>query len=121
MKVIICTAFALLLHLFLGWEWTLLAGVLYGLMTQYNGWLWGGLSVAAGWGLLVLFNFVVASAPVGEMTHVTGQILGNLPGALVVVMTLLIGGLLGILGGLVGTQLAQLVPALRLYKPQVVA
>ncbi len=121
MSVIICTAFALLLHLLLGWEWTLFAGLLCGLMMQYKGWLWGGISVAAGWGLLVLYNFVAAPEAVGEMVQVTGQILGNLPGALVVVLTVFIGGLLGILGGLVGTRMAQLVPALRLYKPQVVA
>ncbi len=121
MKVIVCIALALLLHLVLGWEWTLLAGVLSGLMLQHKGWLWGGISVAAGWGLLVAYNFIVAPEPVGEMVDVTGQILGNLPGIVVVGLTVCIGAVLGILGGLLGAQVAQVVPALRLYKPEVVS
>ncbi|MFK7847636.1 MAG: hypothetical protein AB8G77_20255 [Rhodothermales bacterium] len=118
MRFIVCTIIAVVLHLLLGWEWTLFAGLLCGMIMPAKSWLWGGFSVATGWGVLILYNYLIASAPLLRMLDVTGQILGNLPGAVVVVVTLLIGGLLGFLGGLIGAQLVQLVPSLKLYKQQ---
>ncbi len=64
--------------------------------------------VAAGWGLFVLYDYISAPAQTVRMLDATGQIFGNLPGLIVVVLTIFIGGLLGLLGGLVGSQLRQL-------------
>ncbi len=119
MKVVVCTAIAIFLHMILGWEYTLIAGILCGLMMEFNGWMWGAISVATGWGVLVLINYFAAPEPLVRMLDITGQILGNLPGAVVVVLTLLIGACIGFLGGVIGTQLVQLIPSLRLYRQAV--
>ncbi len=116
MIIVVCTGFAVLLHLVLGWQWTMLAGILCGMMMYRWGGFGGFVSVASGWGILVLINYLAAPEPVGRMLHITGGILGNLPGAAVVVLTLVIGGLIGLIGGLIGIQLARLVPSLRLYR-----
>ena len=84
-----------------------------------KGWLWGFLSVAFGWGVLVLIDYFAAPDPFGRMIDVTGQILGNMPGAMVVVVTLLIGGILGLFGGLIGQQLALIFPSLNKRKEAV--
>lgn len=92
----------LFLHTMLGWQWTLLGGVVAGLITVKKGWLWGGVGVAMGWGIVLLSRYVAASGALGRMLDTTGQILGNLPGEVVVVLTLLMGGILGMLGGTLG-------------------
>ena len=120
MKVIVCIGVAVFIHIVLGWEWTLAAGILCGLMMERRGWLGGAICVASGWGVLVLINYFAAPEPLLRMLDVTGQIMGNLPGAMIVVLTILIGGAIGLLGGLIGTQLVQIVPSLRLYKQQTV-
>ena len=109
MKVVLATITSILLHVLFGWEWTVLAGVLCGWLVVKRGWLWGLVSVAGGWGLIVLYDYYSAPAPIGRMLDATGQILGNLPGWVVVVLTVLIGGLIGMLGGLAGSQFRQLV------------
>ena len=116
MKVVLCTAIAVFLHIVLGWQWTILAGILCSMMSAQKGWLKGALCVASGWGILVLFNYLSSPEPVGRMLEFAGSLMGNLPGAAIVVLTLVIGGLLGMFGGMIGTQLVALVPALRLYR-----
>lgn len=98
-----------LLHVLLGWEWTILAGVAAGYVYDRRGWLLGALIVAADWLLLVLFNVLVDARAIGAMTAAVGSILGNMPSFAVVAMTLCIGFLLGLLGGAAGTQLRHLV------------
>ena len=112
MIVVLCAAISVFLHMVLGWQWTLLAGLLCGVLMPGKGWLWGFVSVALGWGILVLIDYFAAPDPFGRMIDVTGQILGNMPGAMVVVVTLLIGGILGLLGGLIGQQLGLIFPSL---------
>lgn len=72
--------------------------------------------MGAGWAILVLIDYLAAPEPITRMLDITGQILGNLPSPIVVVLTVFIGFVLGSLGGLFGVQLAQLVPALRLFR-----
>lgn len=98
-----------LLHVLLGWEWTILAGVAAGYVYDRRGWLLGALIVAADWLLLVLFNYLVDARAIGAMTTAVGSILGNMPSFAVVAMTLSIGFMLGLLGGAAGTQLRHLV------------
>lgn len=66
--------------------------------------------------ILVAFNLIRAREAVLEMITVTGQIVGNLPGFVIVLLTVLIGSALGFVGALVGGKLVQLIPALKLYK-----
>ncbi len=109
MAIITSIILSILLHVFVGWEWTVLAGVLCGWLMTRQGWLGGAVSVAAGWGIFVLYDYISAPAQIGRMLEATGQIFGNLPGPVVVVLTIFIGGLLGLLGGLVGSRLRQFV------------
>ena len=108
MKIVVTTLLALVLHLLLGWMWTMLAGIAVGVWIGRRGWLVGGIGVGLSWLGLVLYNFVVAAGPVGRMTDTLGGILGNLPGLLIVALTVLIGVLLGAVGGAVGTQIGLL-------------
>ena len=105
MKLLATTILALVLHMLLGWAWTLLAGVVAGVWVGRRGWLVGGMGVGLSWLVLIVYNFIMASGPVGRMTETLGGILGNLPGFAVVGITLLIGVLLGTLGGGFGTQI----------------
>ncbi len=109
MKLLATAILALLLHVLLGWAWTILAGMAVGLWIGRRGWLVGGIGVGLSWLGLVLYNVVVAPGPVGRMAETLGGILGNLPGPLVVALTVLIGGLLGAVGGAVGTQVSLLI------------
>ena len=104
MKLLVTIILAFILHLLLGWAWTILAGLVVGLWKGSGGWWVGGLGVGLSWLGLILYNFSVAAEPVGRMTAVLGGILGNLPGLVVIAATLLIGLLLGTVGGGLGTQ-----------------
>ena len=109
MKLLATSILALILHLLLGWAWTILAGLVAGLWKGPGGWWVGGMGVGLTWLGLILYNFSVAAEPVGRMTEVLGGILGNLPGMAVVGATLLIGILLGTVGGGLGTQIRLLI------------
>jgi hypothetical protein len=101
--ILAVAACALLLHLTLGWAWTLGAGVLAGLFVPKRGWLVGTLGVTLNWAVLITYNYVVAPAATQAMVDTMGGIIGNTPGMAVVAGTLSIGMLLGGLGGGVGT------------------
>ncbi|MDZ4700032.1 MAG: hypothetical protein SH809_10035 [Rhodothermales bacterium] len=100
---------ALVLHLVLGWPFSVAGGVVAGYLAVERGWLWGGLAVGLPWALLVAYNFIVASAPVSRMIDAMAEIMGNMPEAMFVVLTILIGCALGVCGGLVGAQTARIV------------
>jgi hypothetical protein len=108
LKIGAVTVLALALHLVLGWVWTPIAGMVAGFWVGRRGWVAGMAAAGLSWSLLVLYSFVAAPRATAEMASVFGGILGNLPGAAVVGMTLLIGGLLGALGGLAGSSIARL-------------
>ena len=108
MKLVAGIGLALLVHLTLGWIWTIMAGVGMGLWVGKRGWLLGGLAVGLSWGGLIAYSVWVDPAAAQRMFDVVGGIFGGLPGLAVPVATLLIGVLLGISGGLVGTSLRSL-------------
>jgi hypothetical protein len=106
MKLLVIILLALVIHLLLGWAWTILAGIVAGVWALRRGWLLGGAGVGLSWLVLIGYNFVVAPGPVGRMTDTMGGILGHLPGIAVVGLTLLMGVLLGTVGGGLGTQVS---------------
>ncbi|HET6566811.1 MAG TPA: hypothetical protein VFG50_02530 [Rhodothermales bacterium] len=108
MKPAISLSLAILLHVFFGWAWTVLAGVLAGMWIPRRGWLVGAAVVALDWLLLVIWNYVVAGHEVSRMLTAVGGIIGNLPGPVVVGVTLLVGALLGMFGGLIGSSITAL-------------
>lgn len=116
MRIAACIGVALLLHLALGWEWSLLAGVFCAMIMASRVLLWGAVSTGASWLILSMYNLAVAWDPVLEMIDAIGRILGNLHGTVIVLLTVLIGSVLGLIGALIGLQLIKLMPALKLYK-----
>lgn len=106
MKLLVTIVLALLLHVLLGWAWTMGAGVVAGLWQGPGGWRTGGLGVGLSWFLLIAYSLIVAPGPVGRMAETLGGILGGLPGFTIFIVTLLIGVLLGTVGGGLGTQVS---------------
>ena len=107
-RLLLLALLALVLHLVLGWAWTIAAGAAAGLWIGRGGWHLGASSVGLEWLVVVLYNYLVASRAVHLMSENLGSLLGNLPFFVVVALTPLIGALLGLLGGAVGTQIARL-------------
>ena len=105
MKTAVTAMLAVVLHLVLGWAWTLGAGVVGGLWAGRRGWLTGLRGVALGWAALVAWGFVAAPEATVRMARTVGGLFGNLPGVVTILATLLIGAALGTAGGLVGQQL----------------
>jgi hypothetical protein len=108
MSLLFTFVLAVVLHLILGWPWTILAGVAAGVWKGRGGWRVGALGVGLGWLAFVGYDYLVAAGAVAEMTRVMGGLMGNLPGFVVVVVTLVIGLVLGALGGAVGARAAAL-------------
>lgn len=102
-------AAAVVLHLVLGWAWTLGAGIAAGLWAGSGGWHLGAASVGLDWLALLLYNYAVDARAVHLMTENLGSIIGNMPFFVVVAFTLLIGIVLGALGGAAGTQLHRII------------
>ena len=101
--IVAVAVLALVVHLALGWAWTLGVGFLGGAFIRRRGWLVGMLGVALDWVVLIGYNYVAAPAATQTMTDTMGGIIGNTPGMAVVAGTILIGVLLGGLGGAAGT------------------
>lgn len=113
LKTLVTTALSIVLHVLLGWGWTLGAGIVGGLWAGRTGWLVGGAGVGAGWTAGVVYSAYVAPAStrilLDTLAQLFGSALGNIPDSLIVAVTILIGAVLGMLGGLIGTQLRALV------------
>ncbi len=103
------TAFALAFFLELTGIYLLmlLAGCATGFFVK-KGWLSfiiGFVSVALAWGIdFIVFAFI---GPLGEFFELIGSIIG-ISGAILMVLSLIIGGLLGGIGALVGAYITQL-------------
>ena len=113
MIILLSLIITLTLHVLLGWEWTLVGGILCGWFSPERGWLKGMGVVGSAWALYVAFDWFDAPEAVTKMLGTFGQIIGNLPGLLVVVLTIFIGCLLGVFGGLIGSSLTHLLQANR--------
>lgn len=99
-------ALSVVVHILVGWGWTFIVAVAAGYILGRSGWMTGALVLAAGWMLLVGYNFRVAPYETGQMLATMGALMGNLPAWLVVCVTLLIGTALGALGGAAGAHIA---------------
>ncbi|MEM1093500.1 MAG: hypothetical protein AAGJ10_02770 [Bacteroidota bacterium] len=99
---------AVLLHLTLGWAWTIAGAVLAGYLAHRGGWWVGLLTLLLGWGGLLLAFTLLDRASVTGTMDVMGGILGGVPGVLVVIAPLLIACVLGALGGAAGSALSML-------------
>ncbi len=104
-RVLVGFVAAIVLHLLLGWVWSIGGGVAVGLFMPKRAWLFGGISVAMGWTLFVVHSFIVAPEPTGRLMVILGDMFGEIPSVLIPALTILIGALLGISGGVLGTLL----------------
>ena len=104
MALLVTALVSVAAHLALGWESTVLAGVLGGLTVRpQSGWLVGAGGVGLGWAALVLYTAAVAPASLRVLTDTLGRLAGNIPGEALVGLTVFLGSLLGALGGGIGT------------------
>jgi len=104
-RLVVSAGLSVLLHLSLGWEWTVLAGLAGGLLGPQRGWMWGGSGVALGWALLIAGSYMHAPDSLGVLVDFFDHAGGNIPGIMVVGVPLLFGALLGFLGGAIGQTL----------------
>lgn len=102
MLLVLATLVALALHVLLGWQWSIVGGVIAGFGINRFGWALGAAAVSVSWLLLVVYNFAVAPAEMARFVEVTSGLLGNMPGPMLVVTTVLLGTVLGLSGGLMG-------------------
>lgn len=102
-KVIAVAILSVALHLFVGWEATILAGVLAGVWVDRHGWLLGAVGTALGWAGLVCYSAYVAPAAFRILLDTMGSFAGTIPGSVLVGGTVFVGSLLGALGGGIGS------------------
>jgi len=111
MLFVLSSLVALVLHVTLGWQWSIVGGVVAGLGAHRFGWAVGSIAVGLGWMLLVLYNFSAAPAETARFVEITSGLFGNMTGATLVLTTILIGVLLGGLGGTIGALARSLAPS----------
>jgi len=93
---------ALVFHVFLGWWLAALGAVIAGRLGSRNATILGSATLFVSWGLLIGYNFTVASAETAEMTRVTAALIGGLPAWVTIAATLVIAAVLGAIGGWLG-------------------
>ncbi|GAB5519254.1 MAG: hypothetical protein RhofKO_15050 [Rhodothermales bacterium] len=106
--LIIGIALSIVLHLLLGWAWTIIAAVAGGYLAHRGGWWVGMLTLLVGWGSLLLGFTLLDGQSVRATMEIMGGILGGVPGLAVVIAPLLIASILGVLGGAAGSAAAYL-------------
>jgi len=109
MVVLLTALLSLGVHLALGWEWTVLAGIVGGVLSRPSwGWLVGAGGTALAWAALVIYSAWIAPASFRILLDTVASLAGNIPGATLVGMTVFMGALLGALGGGIGSVLRPL-------------
>ena len=106
------TAVGLVAHVLLGWQFTILGGVVAGFHSSPHHWLNGMLAGALAWMSLVAYNLSVARKPTEVMLTSMGAIFGGLPGWGLLILTICLGALLGAAGVWPGIVLRRLRPRL---------
>ncbi|MCY3594461.1 MAG: hypothetical protein OXI05_08455 [Bacteroidota bacterium] len=104
-RILIGLGTAIILHLILGWAWSIGGGIAAGMYCRRRAWLAGGIAVGLGWTLFVAHAFIVAPEPTLRLLAIMGAMFGGLPGALIPVVTVFVGGLLGVAGGTLGASM----------------
>jgi hypothetical protein len=110
MKVLVTALLSVALHLLVGWEWTVLAGVVVGVWSSSSlraGAIGAG-GAALGWAVFVIYTAAAAPASFRILLDTMGRLAGNIPGEAMVGMTVLLGGVLGALGAGIGGALRPL-------------
>ena len=101
-RILIGFGVAVVLHLLLGWAWSIGGGVAAGLYRADRAWLAGGIAVGLGWAVFVIHALAVSPEPSLRLFNIMGALFGDIPSAFIPVGTILVGILLGIAGGGLG-------------------
>lgn len=95
--VITCIA-----HVLLGWQWTLLGGIVAGILAPSRA-SWAGVLTGVGaWGVLIAYNLIVAQERIATMLSTSGAIFGGVPGWVPVIASLAMGAILAFVGAMAG-------------------
>ena len=96
---------------FLPWWSILIAGFIAGVSVNNKPWYswWGGfLGASLLWGIYAIYlNYLNH----GILATKMGQLFGNLPSSVIILLTALVGGIYGGLGGVTGSNLRKLIYA----------
>lgn len=104
-RILIGCIVAVTLHLLLGWPWSVGGGIATAMYNPRRAWIAGGIAVGLGWTLFVAHALLTAPEPAARLLAIMGGLFGNIPGVLIPVITVFVGGLLGIAGGILGTSI----------------
>lgn len=104
-SILLSGILSVLLHVIVGWESTLLAGIVGGFLSPRWYGLSGSAGVALGWTVLVGYTAAVAPASFRVFLGTMEAFVGTFPGEGFVGLTVLIGGVIGALGGGIGALL----------------
>jgi hypothetical protein len=101
--VILATAvLAGALHWGVGWMATPLAGVVAGVWATRWHWWAGAAGVGGAWAGAIVYTAAVAPGSFRVLLDTLGALGGNIPGAVLVALSVFVGSLLGALGGGIG-------------------
>lgn len=95
-------AIALVLHVWLGWIWSIAGSLFAGFMVKKANGLAGAVVLLVSWALLIGWNLAVAPSESVNMMETMGDLLGGMPGFVIPVATLLMAALLGFFSGRLG-------------------
>ena len=104
--ILVVAITSLLLHVLIGWMWGTLGAVLGGWSVGEKGWLVGSIGIATSWTAIVLYSYITSHSQVAEMARVTGELIGGLPPFTTYAVTVLMGSLLGLFGGFLGSSIS---------------
>ncbi|MCY4232725.1 MAG: hypothetical protein OXE59_03135 [Bacteroidetes bacterium] len=105
---------AMLLHLILGWAWSIGGGIAVGLYRAEHAWIVGGIATGLSWAAFVIHAFIVAPEPTQRLMDIMGALFGGIPSGLVPVATILVGIIVGSSGGAFGAAFRPLI--MRLFQ-----
>ena len=112
-RILVSLFTALVLHVVLGWPWSVGGGILAGWLFPRGAWWRGAVVVGMDWALLIGYNLFVAYGPVREMHRVVADIAWSSPSWTIPLASVLVGAAIGVGGGLVGSSLYHIMAARR--------
>lgn len=102
MSVLVTGILSVLLHATLGWESTILAGMVGGYLSPRWYGFTGSAGVALGWAGVVVYSAASAPGPFRVLLDTLAAFAGTFPGEAIVGLTVFLGAVLGALGGAIG-------------------
>jgi hypothetical protein len=102
LRALMVAVLAVGLHIFFGWMWSGIGALVVAVRwPRKSAWI-GGIGVGSAWLILTFYNLLLAPSQVQQMTNVVANLVGNIPSATIIPLTVLIGALIGTSHGLLG-------------------